>query len=230
MMLNFMEPMKQDFRISPHRTPGVTNTASGATTVRPANRNREFRSGKSTTNIICFNCGASGHFSLGCTNSPLPYAEQKRIRDQLRIERDAKQHEIASAGGTTGQSAASQAFRNTTPAGARSVSAAQVVSTQGEPDVIAGSRITEVSSDDDLAKVNPVSCIKEVSVVADKKFMGQACATLMRMPAVAAIFEKAMVNKRVRVDDDHYEQPGRSSKQPRTQGPATRSGGAGSGR
>ena len=71
--------------------------------------------------------------------------------------------------------------------------------------MIAGSRITEVSSDDDLAKVKPVSCIKVVSVAADKKIVGQACATLMRMPAVAAIFEKAMVDKRVQVDDDDYE-------------------------
>ena len=68
-----------------------------------------------------------------------------------------------------------------------------------------------------------------VSVAIDTKIVCQACATLMRMPAVAAIFEKAMVDKRVRVEEDEdYEQPARSAKQPRTQGPATRSGNAGS--
>ena len=45
------------------------------------------------------------------------------------------------------------------------------------------------------------------------------------MPAVATIFEKGMVHKRVHVvEEDDYEQPTRSAKQPRTQGPATGSG------
>ena len=43
---------------------------------------------------------------------------------------------------------------------------------------------------------------------------------------VAAIFKKAMVDKRVRVEDADYEQPGRVSKQPRIECLMTRSGAA----
>jgi len=86
-----------------------------------------------------------------------------------------------------------------------------------------GGRVMEVNEGEE-DKVSPVSCIKVVSVAADKGIVGAACSTLMRMPAVAAIFEKAMADKRVRLEDDDYEQHGRSQKQPRIQGPTTRSG------
>ena len=228
MMLNFIETMKQDFRISPHRTPGVINTASGAATDRVVNRGVESTVGRSTANVVCFNCGASGHFSLGCTNPPLTYAEQKKIRDQFRMERDARQQEAASAGETAGDQTAGPGLRNATRSMVQTVSSAKTVSSLEGPSEVLNPRITEVSGDDDMTKASPVSCIKVVSVAADKKIVGQACATLMRMPAVAAIFKKAMVDKRVRVKDDDYEEPTRNAKQPRTQVPATRSGGAGS--
>ena len=68
--------------------------------------------------------------------------------------------------------------------------------------------------------------MKIVSVAADKNMVGAASSNLMRMPAVAAIFEKAMVDKRVRVEDSDYEQPIWGAKQPRIERPATRSGSA----
>ena len=116
--------------------------------------------------------------------------------------------------------------------GSGSVASQQVSTTQSananeEP----GSRFTEIVGEDGIAKASPISSIKVVSVATDKKIVGQAWATLMGMPAVAAIFEKVMVDKRVRIEvDDDYEQPACSAKQPRTQGPATRSGNASSGK
>ena len=65
MILKFMETMKQDFEISPHRTPGVISKASGAAIDRVTTKSRKERSKKSTANVICFNCGESGHFPLG---------------------------------------------------------------------------------------------------------------------------------------------------------------------
>ena len=217
MMLNFMQTMKQDFRISPHRTPGVINTATGGggfvsrQTATP--RNVESRAGRVNGGIICFNCGGEGHFSTGCTNVPLTYAEQKRIREQFRADREARQRDTSGIGAS-----------DHVAGGAQPVSMVR----SSQDGVNDASRVVEVISEDNDPKASPVSCIKVVSLAADKKVVGQACATLMRMPAVAAIFEKAMVDKRVRVDDD-YEQPARASKQPRTDRPTTRSGtGAGS--
>lgn len=79
MMLNFMETMKQDFRLSPYRTPGVIDTASGAGVDRATSRNGETRGGRSTANVTCFNCGVSRHFSLGCTNPPLPTLRKREL-------------------------------------------------------------------------------------------------------------------------------------------------------
>ena len=72
--LNFMETMKQDFRISPHRTPGVISKASGAAINWATTKSGEARSRRSTANVICYNCGGNGHFSLGFGNPPLTYA------------------------------------------------------------------------------------------------------------------------------------------------------------
>lgn len=116
-----------------------------------------------------------------------------------------------------------EARGGTAHAGGQPVSIAQAVSVSEGPT----SKITEVVSEDDPTQASAVSCIKVVSIAVDKKIVGQACATLMRMSAVAAIIEKAMVDKWVRVEDDDYKQPGHSAKQPRMQGPATRSGTAG---
>ena len=227
MMLNFMETMKQDFRISPHRTPCVNSKASGAAIDQATTKSGEARSGRSTANVICFNCGESGHFSPGCVNPPLTYAEQKRIRDQFRVDRDARQQDTAGVGTAAGEKVPSQPQRAVVSVASQQVSTAQSVNASGEP----GLRITERVGEEGIVKASPISCIKVVSVAADKKIVGQACDTLMRMPAVTAIFETAMVDKRVRVEEDEdYEQPARSAKQPRTQGPATRSGNGGSGK
>lgn len=40
--------------------------------------------------VICFNCGGNGHVSTGYTNPPLTYIEQRKIRDDFRIEREAQ--------------------------------------------------------------------------------------------------------------------------------------------
>ena len=189
MMLNFMESMKQDFRISPHRSPGVISTASGAGGSQNGGRNGETRMGRNAGNVVCFICGGNGHFSTGCTNTPLTYAEQKKIREQFRSDRDARMQDNGTGNPGVGQAAV----------------ATRVIKT-AEMDP----RITEVV-DDQASEVSTVSWIKVVSVAADREIVGQACATLMRMPGVAAIFEKAMVDKRVRVDDD-YEQPGQAAK------------------
>ena len=223
MMLNFMETMKQDFRISPHRTPGVINTASGAGMQQGRDvleRGPEARTGRISGGVICFNCGGNGHFSTGCTNTPLTYAEQKRIREQFRSNRDTRAQGDRK-GNTNSERVTVLSTANKTRDDTESVVATRVVTANVE----LGSRVTEVrdEEEDGVTKESMVSCIKVVSVAADKGIVGHACATLMRMPAVAAVFEKAMVDKRVRVDDD-YEQPGCASKQPRTERPTTRSG------
>lgn len=181
----------------------MINSALGAGGMSTGGRSGEVRMGRSVGNIVCFNCGGNGHLSTGCTNTPLTYAEQKTIRDQFRINRDTRMQENGAGTSSVGQA---------------------VVATRVMKTAEADSRITEIV-DDEASKVSTVSCIKVVSVAADREIVGQACTTLMRMPAVAAIFEKAMVDKRVGVDDD-YEQPGRAAKQPRTERPTTRSGGS----
>ena len=67
---------------------------------------------------------------------------------------------------------------------------------------------------DKKSQLSTDSCVKEVSVAADERIVGVACATLMRMPAVTAIFKNPMVDKRVRIHDKDFEEPGRSAKQP----------------
>ena len=205
----------------------MISKASGAAIDRATTKSGEARSGRSTANVICFNCGESGHFSLGCVNPPLTYAEQKRIRDQFRVDRDARQQDTAGVGTAAGEKVPSQPRRAVVSFASQQVSTAQSVNASEE----SGSRITEIVGEAGIVKASPISYIMLVSVAVDKKIVGQACGTIMRMPAVAAIFEEALVDKRVRVEeDDDYEQPARSAKKPRTQGPATRSGYAGSGK
>lgn len=86
----------------------------------------------------------------------------------------------------------------------------------------------DVTSEDQEIQASTISRIKVVSVAVDRAIVGEACSTLMRMPAVAAIFKKAMVDKRVLIEDGAYEETGRATKQARTQGPATRSSSLGS--
>ena len=224
MMLNFMGTMKQDFRSSPHRTPIVINTASGgivgsqgvSDNARGAFGN-EPRAGRAKS-VVCFNCGGSGHFATGCTNPPLTYLEQKRIRDEFRIEREAW---LASG---------SMPVSGTNNDRSTTLVAANVGSTvRVSPSAIGnGERITEVTAEKENLQASTISCIEVVSVAADRAIVGEACYTLMRMPAVAAIFKKAMVDKRVPVEDWTYEETGRATKLPRTHGPATGSGAAGS--
>lgn len=157
-----------------------------------------------------------------CKNPPLSYAEQKRVRDESRAERDAKMS------ATTGSAADSSRGATTTieRAPSKSQPGVPVRVATGSTGIGFGGQITEVTCDGKENQVsgNSIACVQVVAVAAHKRIVGQACATLMRMPAVAAIFENAMVDKRVRVEDDDYELPGRSTKQPRTQGPTTRSG------
>ena len=216
MMINFMGTMKSDFRQATHRAPGVVKSATGAVQKEAAGSPRVLvRSGFG--NSVCFNCGGNGHISTGCTNTPLPYAEQRKIREDVRLEREARM-----AATNTNLSAGSGAIRSEGPVRAQTVPV-RVVATTPET-----GRIMEVNSEEEL-EVSPVSCIKVVSVAADKAVIGQACSALMRLPAVAAIFENAMADKRVRVDDDdEYEQSSRGPKQPRMQGPTTRSAGGAS--
>ena len=214
--------MKSDFRQSSHRTPGVNNAAPGAVQVAGSGGKREYGGKAGSSSVVCFNCREMGHISTVCKNPPLSYAEQKRVRDESRAEQDAKMS------ATTGSAADSSHGATTT------IERAPSKSQPGVPVRVAtastgigfGGRITEVTCDEKENQVsgNSIACVQVVAVAAHKRIVGQACATLMRMPAVAAIFENAVVDKRVRVEDDDYELPGRSTKQPQTQGPTTRSG------
>ena len=220
MMVNFMDSMKADFRQSPHRTPGVTNAASGAVQVPGPEEKREISGRTGSSTVVCFNCGGTGHISTVCKNPPLSYAEQKRVRDESRAERDARVGASTNSG-VNNRGSATTVER--TQYRAQPAIPVRVVATTA--DLGLGGWITEIDPEDGNRQVsgNSVSCVRVVSVAPDKRIVGQACATLMRMPAVAAIFENAMVDKRVRVEDDDYELLGRSAKQPRTQGPTTRS-------
>ena len=183
---------------------------------------REYGGKAGSSNVVCFNCGEMGHISTVCKNPPLSYAKQKRVRDESRAERDAKM------GSSTGSAVDNSRGATTTTekCPGKSQPGVPVRVATASTGVGFGGRITEVTSDEKKSQVsgNNVAFVRVVAVAADKRIVGQACATLMRMPAVAAIFENAMVDKRVRVEDDDYELPGRSAKQPRTQGPTTRSG------
>src|SRR5205085_1879650 len=153
---------------------------------------REFSGRLGSTNIVCFNCGGTGHISTVCKNPPLSYAEQKRIRDESRAERDAKFGVPTSGGGENRTMTA--VIEKALP---RAQSAFSVGMATLSMDSQPSSHITELTSggEDKQVSNSSVSCIKVVSVAADKGIVGQACSTLMRMPAVAAIFKKAMVDK-----------------------------------
>ena len=201
MMLNFMNGMKTDFRQTPHRTPGVTNAATGGGQGSNGGQ-RGAASGAGSTGVICYNCQKAGHYASQCRSPSVKNADHKGARESMRTEGVGGQKTVVVREGANSQGPASIVPR---------VSVANEVR-----------RLTEITEEEQ--QLSPVSCIKVVSVAADKNIVGAACSTLMRMPAVAAIFEKAMIDKRVRIDDDDYEQPVRGTKQPRIEHPTTRSG------
>ena len=199
MMLNFMGSMKADFQLTPHRTPGVISAIGGGA-VGNAGAQRGGSAGGAPTGLICYNCQKPGHYASQCKSPSTRNTDNKGSK-----EGTSNSVHVAKTTGV-GESD-SNAGRNHNAS--RSMEAGQV------------NRVTEVLEDE----LSPVSCVIVVSVAADKSIVGAACSTLMRMPAVAAIFEKAMVDKRVRVEDDEYEQPTRGPKHPRIERPTTRSGG-----
>lgn len=87
MMMNFMGTWKPDFHQAPHKTPSVSSASPGG-----AQPGLAGRTGLRTApeNTVCFNCGQAGHYSSGCTNSPLTYAEQRKIREEVRVGREAR--------------------------------------------------------------------------------------------------------------------------------------------
>ena len=154
MMRNFMQTMKRDFRISPHRIPGVISTATGGsgfiTKQVTAPKHAESRTGRSNGGVICFNCGREGHFSTGCTNVLLKDAKQKRIREQFRADRGARQRDTVGNG-----------ENDQVTGGMQLVSMVR----SSQDGVNTASRVTEVISRDDASNFNTVEFLLRQKMV-----------------------------------------------------------------
>ena len=224
MMLNFMNT-RTDFQQSPHRTPGVTNAASGVAMGGVA-VSRERKPGGS--GAVCFNCGERGHISTVCRNPPLSYADQRRVRDEARAERESRAMAAPNTSGNEYRTMPTILERSNRAQPA-STGRVNMVSSDAE----ASGRITEVTTEEEQQGTRGgenVSCVKLVSVPADKEIVGRACATLMRMPAVAAIFRNAMADKRVRIDEEGEPSGRGPPKVQRTRPPSARIGAGGASR
>ena len=199
MMLNFMGSMKADFQLTPHRTPGVISAVGGGV-VGNGGTHRAGSAGGAPSGLICYNCQKAGHNASQCKSPSTRNTDNKGSKEMA-----SGNVPIAKSVGVVEMSSDARANQNTV----RNMETGQV------------NRVTEVVNEE----LSPVSCVKIVSVAADKDIVGAACSTLMRMPAVLAIFKKAMADKRVQVEDEDYEQPIRGPKQPRIERPVTWSGG-----
>ena len=199
MMLNFMGSMKADFQLTPHRTPGVISAVGGGVDGNGGTY-RAGSAGGAPSGLICYNCQKAGHYASQCKSPSTRNTDNKGSKEMA-----SGNVPIAKSVGVVEMSSNARANHNAV----RNVETGQV------------NRVTEVVNEE----LSPVSCVKIISVAVVKNIVGAACYMLMRMPAVAAIFKKAMADKRVRVEDEDYEQPIPGPKQPRIERPATRSGG-----
>ena len=130
--------------------------------------------------VTCFNCGNRGHYSDTCVNQPLSAYEQQEVRERIRRERELTMQE----------------FRRPDTNQAPPLSGSNSIEIASRPQVprspLNHPKVGTVSS-------APVTCLRSCSV--SQEDLGIACVVAARIPAVRTIFENALAEKRVRVDD-----------------------------
>jgi len=209
MMRNFMSTMgfsasKQAEQTATSRQPAFQFRQAGS--YRPGVR----------ASPVCYNCGNRGHYSDACTSPALSPYERQRIRDIDRVERESRDAVIGGQQHATGSNSVElpqQARRSGVPSPEVGLSSPDGLpydplsprtQSSGTLPVAISPRPTTSMF---LGEPSTSACVKTCSI--GRRNLGEACAILARIPAVATIFEKALVEKRARiVEDDEDEEDG----------------------
>lgn len=187
MMLNFMGSMQTDFQLTPDRTLGVIIAAGGGT-MGNTGMQREGLAGSALSVLICYNCQKPRDTTSQCKSSSTRNADNRGPR------------ESTGNNGMPGVKTVGNGELTNNAKSSHGTASNAVVTEIGHVTEVAGEQLT------------PVTCVKVVAVAAVNHIVAAACSTLMRLPAVAAILEKAMVDEHIRVEYGNYEQPTRGPK------------------
>jgi len=155
--------------------------------------------------IVCYNCGMRGHYSDGCTSAPLSVLERQQIRDNDRREKYIREGYFEQPPPATGSNLVEilpQLRPSTLLPNRGGFSPAdgsqEHTSAEREP-CLPAEPILATPPRIQAPQPAAAACVKIDST--ERGGLGEACAILARIPAVATIFEKALVVKRARLDD-----------------------------
>jgi len=165
-------------------------------------------SGGYRPSMICYNCGGRGHYSNSCTNPPLSPRERQQLRDADRREREVRdlyRERMHHGTGANTVEVLPQVRRPVLP-----LPEERFTVEDGQPQEFQVERTRQLPVESPvvipsrpnsgLVEPSTSACVKTCSI--GRRNLGEACAILARIPAVATIFEKALVEKRARVVEE----------------------------